>query len=750
MKGTIWVLLAAGALFPQTAAAQCGTCDPCTAVGGLIMTDTTWNATGSPYCVTQSVIVGGSATLTIEPGVEVRFAHGLGLSVGYGFGPGTLVARGTAESPICFTTNDPCEGGLAEPGDWARVLFENDAVDATFDGNGNYVSGCIMEHVNLEYSGSAGAAITATNASPYVAHCNVHDHAGNAIQFDATNAGPVRIEYCHVHDQANGKGIHVKSSASWPVRIENCEVDHCGGAYTYGAGIYLDAGTGHQVRNNFVHDCELTGSGDKVGGGMYINAPSTLDSNTISANSADNGSGYNTAYGGGIMLDTGSDGSMVSNNVVTGNWADSYYAANGGGICLWNAPGCTLTGNTVSGNWVDGWGAGIRLQGSENCVLSENTVSNNENGGYWSPGWKGGGIAVRDSTNCLFQDNTITGNWTEADNADGAGLYLYNSSTGTGEGKGIRGNTISGNTTAGASADGAGIYLENSSSSIIALNTVSGNQTAGDNVDGTGITLLGSSNCILQSNVIKANQGLGTENDGSGVALVNSGTCPMSSNIIRDNSCTDEGGGVFLYSAAGTTMTCNAIIGNSAGCEGAAICLWNSNNCTLTKCRILDNRSTNCLTGGISVNNSFNLDLSGDLAAPCDYNTICGNSGYDIYNNNSTGNNIHAENVRWCMDDPSVCIYDYFDDGTKGIVFWYPPVDGCVGDLNCDGQVDFGDINPFVLYLSNFDAWPAAFPCSDPMNGDIDEDGTWGQGSFGDINPFVVLMTQCGNGCTCP
>jgi hypothetical protein len=74
----------------------------------------------------------------------------------------------------------------------------------------------------------------------------------------------------------------------------------------------------------------------------------------------------------------------------------------------------------------------------------------------------------------------------------------------------------------------------------------------------------------------------------------------------------------------------------------------------------------------------------------------------------------------------------------------------CIGDLNCDGHIDFGDINPFVLYLSNFGAWQAAFPGCNPLNGDINCDGTYGQASFGDINPFVALMGQCGVGCACP
>jgi hypothetical protein len=63
------------------------------------------------------------------------------------------------------------------------------------------------------------------------------------------------------------------------------------------------------------------------------------------------------------------------------------------------------------------------------------------------------------------------------------------------------------------------------------------------------------------------------------------------------------------------------------------------------------------------------------------------------------------------------------------------------GDLNCDGSVNFGDINPFVLYLSNYTGWSNAYPGCDPKNGDINCDGTYGQASFGDINPFVALLT---------
>ena len=59
------------------------------------------------------------------------------------------------------------------------------------------------------------------------------------------------------------------------------------------------------------------------------------------------------------------------------------------------------------------------------------------------------------------------------------------------------------------------------------------------------------------------------------------------------------------------------------------------------------------------------------------------------------------------------------------------------GDINCDGtygQGSFGDINPFVQYLSNFTAWQATYPGCQPRVGDLNCDGTYGPGSFGDIN----------------
>jgi hypothetical protein len=64
---------------------------------------------------------------------------------------------------------------------------------------------------------------------------------------------------------------------------------------------------------------------------------------------------------------------------------------------------------------------------------------------------------------------------------------------------------------------------------------------------------------------------------------------------------------------------------------------------------------------------------------------------------------------------------------------------GAHGDSNCDGVVDFGDIDPWVLLLSDPASWMAHFPGCDPANGDINCDQ---HVTFEDIDPFVALLGE--------
>ena len=59
--------------------------------------------------------------------------------------------------------------------------------------------------------------------------------------------------------------------------------------------------------------------------------------------------------------------------------------------------------------------------------------------------------------------------------------------------------------------------------------------------------------------------------------------------------------------------------------------------------------------------------------------------------------------------------------------------------MNCDGTVNFSDINPFVTALTSRAAFQAQHPACAWITGDINGDGTV---DFVDINSFVALLTQ--------
>ena len=61
-----------------------------------------------------------------------------------------------------------------------------------------------------------------------------------------------------------------------------------------------------------------------------------------------------------------------------------------------------------------------------------------------------------------------------------------------------------------------------------------------------------------------------------------------------------------------------------------------------------------------------------------------------------------------------------------------------LGDMNCDGAVNFDDINPFVLALSDPAGYGTTYPNCPISNGDIDGNGAV---DFFDINPFVALLS---------
>jgi hypothetical protein len=97
MKGNklgLWFCLITISSFPVIAAGQ-------TYVSGGIYSNATWTQSGSPYIVTGNIVVFPGNTLTIEPGVTVKFNKGFYIEIRQA----TLIAEGTASDSIHFTSN---------------------------------------------------------------------------------------------------------------------------------------------------------------------------------------------------------------------------------------------------------------------------------------------------------------------------------------------------------------------------------------------------------------------------------------------------------------------------------------------------------------------------------------------------------------------------------------------------------------------------------------------------------------------
>lgn len=106
-----------------------------TNVSGLISSNSTWTISGSPYIVTGNILVSSGITLTIKPGVVVKFNQNLYLRI-----LGKLIAVGKSDSLISFEAN----GSIAN-NYWAGIQIKSG-----LDSNYANVTISEMKYVNIK------------------------------------------------------------------------------------------------------------------------------------------------------------------------------------------------------------------------------------------------------------------------------------------------------------------------------------------------------------------------------------------------------------------------------------------------------------------------------------------------------------------------------------------------------------------------------------------------------------------------
>lgn len=157
---------------------------------GYITQNTEWTKANSPYEIAHDLTINPGITLTIQPGVEVRFRTNTRLIVN-----GTLVAVGTAGEKILFT------GVNKTPGAWKDITVQNvgqNTGSATlhhviieYGGDPLKAPGLLhvreaaldLRHSILRHSGRAGLSVSGTDRPLTVQDSEFNNNAGDAVHF---------------------------------------------------------------------------------------------------------------------------------------------------------------------------------------------------------------------------------------------------------------------------------------------------------------------------------------------------------------------------------------------------------------------------------------------------------------------------------------------------------------------------------------------------------------------------------------
>lgn len=190
-----------------------------TTFSGGIYTATTWTAAGSPYIINGDVTVFPGASLTIEPGVDIRFEDDVLLTIRNA----DLIAEGTETDSIRFISNssDP------DNNSWKGISLE----DSTF---------CSLSYCRISHAAKAIDGVILTSYDP-----------GTYLIFS------------HIVFSHNFLACDLASNVVW------LHADQCRFEYNYTFGISsLGPIMPELEKNNLIENCYFTNNGNAIGDGQ--------------------------------------------------------------------------------------------------------------------------------------------------------------------------------------------------------------------------------------------------------------------------------------------------------------------------------------------------------------------------------------------------------------------------------------------------------------------------------------------------
>ncbi len=264
-----------------------------TYVEGVITQDTIWTLVDSPFILSNNVIVNPGVTLTIEPGVQVRFGGDFSLVV-----DGRIVANGTEEKMILFTTNDPTQQIL-----WHTIsvrgaqssLFINCVIEHAI--NGTTLEGGLLDIERSIVRNNLQNGIAVNSGTFLIQDSEITNNSESAI----TITGGDQINIHNNLIESNGNAIILSGHLVGTISILQNEISH-----NAGAGITLQADT---FTNTAITENNLTANG--YGFLVTANTSTYITRNYISNNTVGiyyasgtyHHAEFNDIYGNGVGMD---------------------------------------------------------------------------------------------------------------------------------------------------------------------------------------------------------------------------------------------------------------------------------------------------------------------------------------------------------------------------------------------------------------------------------------------------------------
>ncbi|MFC1714821.1 right-handed parallel beta-helix repeat-containing protein, partial [Candidatus Poribacteria bacterium] len=226
-------------------------------VYGTIQEDARWTGYFY-YIVHDSINLAQGATLAISPGTLVMFdGANSGLNV-----QGTLIANGTSELPITFTSNK----ASPQKGDWGGITFAD-----TSTGN-------ILDHVRVSY---ASYSVTVTSSDLTLINSTIRDNSTAAVYLTESTATISGNVISNNGDNTSEHGIILSSSS--PEITNNTISNNAGcGICSYGdshpviQGNTISSNGSWSMQLNPYSDAEVSGNTITDSKGIYLN-PGIID-----------------------------------------------------------------------------------------------------------------------------------------------------------------------------------------------------------------------------------------------------------------------------------------------------------------------------------------------------------------------------------------------------------------------------------------------------------------------------------------